>query len=780
VSGAPQQTAETAARRAVLRHELHERFAPGAYDNWVVWAGNLSVDIDGLRFPAQLARAYVGPRRPSAQARVRAEVFVANVAAAQVRPGDVEARVWTDANERDGSGRYYPMTLQCGPDGASQPAGNNLVFESAPILLERTGAFSYTVELSAGASREGAPERLWVPVNDLADNRDGVIVVSPDWIQERPSVMEICARKTGAEVVDGAFRSGRLRWIAEHLQDLPAQVVYLLPFFRPGLGDSFTGADVRKGTLGSVYAVSDFYQIDPDLLTPLEEVDLGELCRRDLLREADVADVFARLSETGQPVVNGPEGASAAEGPAVAANQQPTLDELVAHGAVAAGQRWGRDRLVQLVGRAELRDLTRRAHQLGKRVIFDLVLMQTSRDSHLIDAHPDFYLRDEDGRPRIHQIAWLVYSDVALFDLVFNDPLQDYLLEVAPYWMAACDLDGVRIDASQTVDRPFLKRIKNRVDAVKDDALVLGETLCPLDEALDIPVDMVYALFVDFHRDADRAEPLVRFLEEMHGRFAAGTVAMAYFENHDSPRATQVWRQRYAESLAADPRAAAYWTGLEHGSTARAGGKADAAVLMALLKNLQASLIDLSAGMAPAPSGQAMEPGAAPEPAAGTQLAYGLEWGSEWGEETRTDFENEALLHLEQRDRQPRASLVRAYGELQRQCAAWMELGTGRVYYHRNDGPGGDADDAVLAYARYDEDGALLVAHNLDHGRARTVTLELEYLEGTGRAAPCLYDSYRALGLAAPAGAEIGATALEAGRLRISLLPLQSLLLRLA
>ena len=46
---------------------------------------------------------------------------------------------------------------------------------------------------------------------------------------------------------------------------------------------------------------------------------------------------------------------------------------------------------------------------------------------------------------------------------------------------------------------------------------MLGETLCPLHEAVDVPVDMVYALMVDFHRDVEHARPLCDFLEEVHG-----------------------------------------------------------------------------------------------------------------------------------------------------------------------------------------------------------------------------------------------------------------------
>ena len=71
---------------------------------------------------------------------------------------------------------------------------------------------------------------------------------------------------------------------------------------------------------------------------------------------------------------------------------------------------------------------------------------------------------------------------------------------------------------------------------------MLGETLCPLQEARDLPVDMVYALLIDFHRDVEHAGPLIDFIEETNRAFAPGTMALAYFENHDSPRATAVWR----------------------------------------------------------------------------------------------------------------------------------------------------------------------------------------------------------------------------------------------
>lgn len=315
-------------------------------------------------------------------------------------------------------------------------------------------------------------------------------------------------------------------------------------------------------------------------------------------------------------------------------------------------------------------------------------------------------MQDEAGRPKIHQIAWLVYSDVALLDLTFNWPLQAYLASVAPYWIERCDFDGVRIDASQTIDRPFLKQIKNRINDVKPDALVLGETLCPLEESRDIPVDMVYALLVDFHRDVQHARPYIDFLEATSGSFPPRTMAMGYFENHDSPRATAIWRERFADLLANDERANRVWE-------QRAGLGPDNAVMMALLRNLQASLIDATAGSA-----------------SHTNLAYGLEWGSWWGAEEPTDFENPTLQRPEKAEADPWRRLVDAYRRLAGVLGEVAPLRDGLIYYHRNEFAGGDPEDRVFAYTRFAGSGAVLTVHNLDPVEQRSVSVPVRDVPG--------------------------------------------------
>ena len=597
-------------------------------------------------------------------------------------------------------------------------------------------------------------------INDLGENRDGTIAIAPDWVSRCPSVVEVCVRKVGAAVGREGFRSGRFKDVTAELERLPAEVVYLLPFFKPGFADLHSGEDVRKGSLGSVYSIADFFLLDPDLVTPPEENRLQDLVERGLLDDADVADVHRRVPADESSGVT-----------------QPTLDDLL--DSSVRGMSWGRQRLIQLHGRGELRALTRRAHELGKRVIFDLVLMQTSRDNPLVREHPEWYDRDEQGRPSIHQISWLVYSDVALFDLAFNEPLQEYLLEVAPYWIDTCDLDGVRIDASQTVDRPFLKRIVNRIADARDDALVLGETLCSLEEARDIPVHMIYALLVDFHRDMEHAAPLTRHLEEMHRSLAAGTVALAYFENHDSPRATEIWVRRFAEGLAQNPEGSLFWQHcLATGASPAPPNVDECAESMAALKNLQASLINASAGMAPVATrpGECAEIADGGESSAGTNLALGFEMGSQWGERAMTDFENATVPDPALRDRQAQARLEKAYEALRWQLPRWTLLRTGAVYYHRNEFAGGDPADRIFAYMRHDDSGALLLVHNLDFHCPRSATYQLEYLPRSVGRVRIVFDSYAALGATSPGDSAVSQTPTG---LPVNILPLQSLVVEL-
>ena len=152
--------------RALFYQQLHATYPRQHFDNWLVWAGNERVLIDGNDYSSTLARAYITPGETTATSQVHCELFVAAVEPIQVRLNDIDARLWTDALG-NGEGRYLDMHLVCAADGAPVLAGNNLVFESEPFALAKTGAFNYSVEFSADSHVE-AGRKEWVAVNDMA------------------------------------------------------------------------------------------------------------------------------------------------------------------------------------------------------------------------------------------------------------------------------------------------------------------------------------------------------------------------------------------------------------------------------------------------------------------------------------------------------------------------------------------------------------------------------------------------------------------------------------
>ena len=63
------------------------------------------------------------------------------------------------------------------------------------MSVSQTGVFHYTVEFSADDKSTFDPSKAWISVNDIAHNKDGVLVMSPERIRQRPSVTEsVCAQ----------------------------------------------------------------------------------------------------------------------------------------------------------------------------------------------------------------------------------------------------------------------------------------------------------------------------------------------------------------------------------------------------------------------------------------------------------------------------------------------------------------------------------------------------------------------------------------------------------
>lgn len=137
----------------------------------------------------------------------------------------------------------------------------------------------------------------------------------------------------------------------------------------------------------------------------------------------------------------------------------------------------------------DLRDLVRRAHARGIRVILDGVFNHVSSD------HPFFRDVLEKGRASRYYSCFYALPETprlpaagelpgyTCFSYVADMPktntadpfLRQYFCDVGAYWVRKFDVDGWRLDVANELDDGFLRAFRASVKAAKSDALIVGE-----------------------------------------------------------------------------------------------------------------------------------------------------------------------------------------------------------------------------------------------------------------------------------------------------------------
>ena len=138
--------------------------------------------------------------------------------------------------------------------------------------------------------------------------------------------------------------------------------------------------------------------------------------------------------------------------------------------------------------------LVKEAHQRGIKVMLDAVF------NHIGDTSPqwqDVLKHQENSKYAdwFHVNQWpatytptedFEVSEAATYDTfaftphmpklnTANPEVQEYLLNIAEYWIKECDIDAWRLDVADEVDHAFWKKFRTTCDAAKDDFYILGE-----------------------------------------------------------------------------------------------------------------------------------------------------------------------------------------------------------------------------------------------------------------------------------------------------------------
>lgn len=189
------------------------------------------------------------------------------------------------------------------------------------------------------------------------------------------------------------------------------------------------------------------------------------------------------------------------------------------------------------------------AHNLGMKVLIDVVYHHTSPDSALKKAHPEYFYRKPDGSFGNHVGEW---SDIIDFD--FSAPgLWDELIDTLCYW--AQWVDGFRCDVASMVPPDFWKAARRRVETVRKGCIWLAESVehgfirynraqgltalsdSELYEAFDICYDYdVYPDYIDYLEGRIPLERYVDALVRQESTYRADYVKLRFTENHDRAR----------------------------------------------------------------------------------------------------------------------------------------------------------------------------------------------------------------------------------------------------
>lgn len=137
----------------------------------------------------------------------------------------------------------------------------------------------------------------------------------------------------------------------------------------------------------------------------------------------------------------------------------------------------------------DLKNLVSYCHKLGIKVILDAVFNHTGRD---FFAFKDILKNRENSKYRYwYNIDFngnnsyndgFSYENWGGYDLlvklnVKNPEVYNYLFSVVKFWVDTFDIDGLRLDAANVLDRSFLAQLTSYTNNLKEDFYLMGEVM---------------------------------------------------------------------------------------------------------------------------------------------------------------------------------------------------------------------------------------------------------------------------------------------------------------
>lgn len=199
----------------------------------------------------------------------------------------------------------------------------------------------------------------------------------------------------------------------------------------------------------------------------------------------------------------------------------------------------------------DFKSLVNRTHELGMKFMIDIVYNHTSHDSVLLEEHPEYFYKNEEGNFANRVGDWW---DITDFDYSKDKGLWEYLINALEYW-AKLGVDGFRWDVASVLPIEFLEEAHDRMLEINEDFIFLSESVhegftrylrqqgfgclseSEIFEVFDIAYDYDTHPFFEGYLKGEL--PFSRYIDELErqeGMYPENYIKMRNLENHDFGR----------------------------------------------------------------------------------------------------------------------------------------------------------------------------------------------------------------------------------------------------
>jgi glycosidase len=236
---------------------------------------------------------------------------------------------------------------------------------------------------------------------------------------------------------------------------------------------------------------------------------------------------------------------------------------------------------------AGLNRLITKTHQLGMKIIIDVVYNHTACDSVLAKEHPEWFLKDRKGGFTRKVADW---SDV--YDLDYaNQGLWDYQIETLEKWVAL-GIDGFRCDVASLVPVAFWNQARSVLNRDREviwlaesvhkgfvkslrDAGFAAHSDPELHQAFDLTYDYDGFEYLEkYFREQGELKDYFQYLFVQETLYPQHAMKLRFLENHDHDRSTNIipdqdFLRHWVAFYTLLPGAILVWAGQEMGINKR-------------------------------------------------------------------------------------------------------------------------------------------------------------------------------------------------------------------